>query len=52
MKSSVPRFQQERCSAWYQRKYRRLFVRWEHQKFTLTDLLTLLLSTSGFTKYY
>ncbi len=26
---SVPRFQQERCFAWFQRKYRRLVVRWE-----------------------
>ncbi|MEJ6479944.1 IS4/IS5 family transposase [Nostoc punctiforme UO1] len=29
IKISVPRFQQERCFAWYQRKYRRLVVRWE-----------------------
>ena len=29
IKNSVPRFQQERCFAWYQRKYRRLVVRWE-----------------------
>lgn len=28
IKISVPRFQQERCFAWYQRKYRRLSVRW------------------------
>ena len=27
IKISVPRFQQERCFAWYQRKYRRLVVR-------------------------
>jgi Transposase DDE domain len=26
---NVPRFQQERCFAWLQRKYRRLVVRWE-----------------------
>lgn len=32
IKISVPRFQQERCFAWYQRKYRRLVVRWERQK--------------------
>lgn len=31
IKISVPRFQQERCFAWYQRKYRRLVVRWERQ---------------------
>jgi hypothetical protein len=29
MKISVPRFQPERCLAWFQRKYRRLVVRWE-----------------------
>ena len=29
IKISVPRFQQERCFTWYQRKYRRLVVRWE-----------------------
>ena len=29
IKISVPRFQQERCFAWYQRKYRRLVVGWE-----------------------
>jgi transposase len=27
--TTVPRFQQERCFAWLQRKYRRLVVRWE-----------------------
>ncbi|MBD2534582.1 transposase [Nostoc flagelliforme FACHB-838] len=32
IKISVPRFQQERCFAWYQRKYRRLGVRWERIK--------------------
>lgn len=32
IKISVPRFQQERCFAWDQRKYRRLVVRWERQK--------------------
>ncbi len=29
IKISVPRFQQERCFAWFQRKYRRLVARWE-----------------------
>ena len=29
IKNSVQRFQQERCFAWFQRKYRRLVVRWE-----------------------
>ncbi len=32
IKISVPRFQQERCFSWYQRKYRRLAVRWERRK--------------------
>ena len=32
IKNSVPRYQQERCFAWFQRKYRRLVVRWERQK--------------------
>ncbi len=32
IKISVPRFQQERCFAWLQRKYRRLVVRWERIK--------------------
>ncbi len=31
IKISAPRYQQERCFAWYQRKYRRLAVRWERQ---------------------
>ena len=29
IKISVPRFQQERCFAWFQRSCRRLVVRWE-----------------------
>ena len=29
IKIAVPRFQMERCFAWFQRKYRRLVVRWE-----------------------
>ena len=32
IKISVPRFQQERCFAWYQRKYRRLVGIWERRK--------------------
>ena len=38
---SVPRFQQERCFACYQRKYRRLVVRWERQKANFDALLSL-----------
>ena len=29
MKKDIPRFQAERAFAWFQRKYRRLVVRWE-----------------------
>ena len=32
IKISVPRFQQERCFSWYQRKYRRQVVRCDRQK--------------------
>lgn len=41
IKISVPRFQQERCFAWYQRKYRRLSVRWERQKVYFDSFLDL-----------
>lgn len=40
IKISVPRFQQERCFAWYQRKYR-LVVRWERQKANFDAFLSL-----------
>lgn len=38
---SVPRFQQERCFAWLQRKYRRLVVRWERLKVCFDAFLSL-----------
>ena len=41
IKIAVPRFQQERCFAWYQRKYRRLVVRWERQKANFDAFLFL-----------
>ena len=41
IKISVPRFQQERCFAWYQRKYRHLVVRWERQKNNFDAFLSL-----------
>ena len=41
IKISVPRFQQERCFAWYQRKYRRLVVRWERRKVNFDAFLSL-----------
>ena len=41
IKISVPRFQQERCFAWYQKKYRRLVVRWERQNVNFDAFLFL-----------
>ncbi|MBD6621160.1 transposase [Komarekiella sp. 'clone 1'] len=41
IKISVPGFQQERCFAWYQRKYRRLVVRWERQTVYFDSLIDL-----------
>ncbi len=41
IKISVPRFQQERCFAWLQRKYRRLVVRWERLKCCFDGFLAL-----------
>lgn len=41
IKMSVPRFQMERCFAWFQRKYRRLVVRWERQKACFDAFLSL-----------
>lgn len=38
---AVPRFQQERCFAWLQRKYRRLVVRWERLKLCFDAFLSL-----------
>ncbi len=39
IKISVPRYQQERCFAWFQRKYRRLVVRWERLKLCFDALI-------------
>ena len=41
IKNDTPRFQQERCFAWYQRKYRRLVVRWERQPDVFDGFLAL-----------
>jgi IS5 family transposase len=41
IKISVPRYQQERCFAWCQRKYRRLAVRWERQKVYFDSFIDL-----------
>lgn len=38
---TVPRFQMERCFAWFQRKYRRLVVRWERLSCCFRGFLTL-----------
>ena len=44
IKESVPRYQQERSFSWFQRKYRRLVVRWERLKVCFDAFL--LLATS------
>jgi Transposase DDE domain len=41
IKISVPRFQIERCFAWFQRKYRRLVVRWERISTCFNAFLSL-----------
>lgn len=41
IKDDTPRFQQERCFAWYQRKYRRLVVRWERKCVVFDAFLAL-----------
>lgn len=41
IKNDIPRFQQERCFAWYQKKYRRLVVRWERQSSIFDGFLAL-----------
>jgi hypothetical protein len=41
IKISVTRYQQERCFAWDQRKYRRLAVRWERRKVYFDAFLDL-----------
>jgi hypothetical protein len=41
IKMSVPRYQQERCFAWFQRKYRRLVVRWERKKLYFDALINI-----------
>jgi IS5 family transposase len=41
IKMAVPRFQAERTFAWFQKKYRRLVVRWERLPICFTALLAL-----------
>jgi Transposase DDE domain len=41
IKRSVPRFQAERTFAWFQRKYRRLVVRWERMALCFNAFLAM-----------
>ena len=41
IKISVPRYKQERCFAWFQKKYRRLVVRWERISICFNAFLSL-----------
>ena len=41
IKEVVPRYQQERSFSWFQRKYRRLVVRWERLKICFDAFLLL-----------
>ena len=41
IKISVPRYQQERCFSWFQKKYRRLVVRWERISACFNAFLSL-----------
>lgn len=44
IKDIVPRYQQERSFSWFQRKYRRLVVRWERLKVCFDAFLLLACS--------
>lgn len=46
----VPRYQQERSFSWFQRKYRRLVVRWERLKVCFDAFLLLATSYIWFSK--
>lgn len=46
----VPRYQQERSFSWFQRKYRRLVVRWERLKMCFDAFLLLACSYIWFSK--
>lgn len=47
---TVPRYKQERCFSWLQRKYRRLVVRWERLKVCFDAFLLLACSYIWFPK--
>jgi hypothetical protein len=50
IKEIVPRYQQERSFSWFQRKYRRLVVRWERLKVCFDAFLLLATSYIWFSK--
>lgn len=50
IKDIVPRYQQERSFSWFQRKYRRLVVRWERLKVCFDAFLLLATSYIWFPK--
>ncbi|MBD2309637.1 transposase [Chroococcidiopsis sp. FACHB-1243] len=50
IKEIVPRYQQERSFSWFQRKYRRLVVRWERLKACFDAFLLLACSYIWFPK--
>lgn len=50
IKIDVPHFQQKRCFAWYQRKYRRLAVRWERKAKNFEGFLSLAMIHLWITK--
>ena len=50
IKETVPRYQQERSFSWFQRKYRRLVVRWERLKVCFDAFLLLACSYIWFPK--
>lgn len=41
LKMDVPRFQAERTFAWFQKKYRRLAVRWERRSVCFNAFLAI-----------
>ena len=50
IRETVPRYQQERSFSWFQRKYRRLVVRWERLKACFDAFLLLATSYIWFPK--
>ena len=50
IKDILPRYQQERSFSWFQRKYRRLVVRWERLKVCFDAFLLLACSYIWFPK--